>query len=51
MLADSIIKVVMEADGVDARELEGELRQTAALLHAMRRTTDTARSDRKRGIT
>ena len=53
MLADSIIKVVMEADGVDARELEGELRQTAALLHAMRRTSPptSARSDRKRGIT
>ena len=34
MLADSIIKAVMEADGVDPRELETELRQTAALLHA-----------------
>jgi hypothetical protein len=38
MLADSIIKAVMEADGVDPRELEAELRQTAALLRAIRRT-------------
>jgi hypothetical protein len=38
MLADSIVKAVMEADGVDPRELEAELRQTAALLHAIRRT-------------
>jgi hypothetical protein len=37
ILADSIIKAVMEADGVDSRELEAELRQTAALLHATRR--------------
>jgi hypothetical protein len=56
MLADSIIKAVMEADGVDSRELEVKLRQTAALLHATRRTliqTAPARSDlrRKRGIT
>ena len=34
MLADSIIRAVMEADGVDPRELEAELRQTATLLHA-----------------
>jgi hypothetical protein len=32
MLADSIVKAMMEADGVDQRELEAELRQTAALL-------------------
>jgi hypothetical protein len=56
MLADSIIKAVMEADGVDSRELEAELRQTAALLHATGRTLiqpAPARSDlrRKRGIT
>jgi hypothetical protein len=38
ILADSIIKAVMEADGVNARELDSELRQTAALLHAARRT-------------
>jgi len=38
MLADSIVKAVMEADGVDPRELEAELRQTAALLRAIRRT-------------
>jgi hypothetical protein len=37
MLADSIIKAVMEADGVDSRELKAELQQTAALLRAMRR--------------
>jgi hypothetical protein len=56
MLADSIIKAVMEADGVDSRELEVELRQAAALLHATRRTlipSASARSDLrgKRGIT
>jgi hypothetical protein len=56
MLADSIIKAVMEADGVDSRALEAELRQTAALLHATRRTPippASARSDLrgKRGIT
>ena len=38
MLGDSIIKAVMEADGVDSRELEVELRQIAALLHAARPT-------------
>jgi len=38
MLADSIIKAVMEADGVDPSQLEVELRQTAALLDATRRT-------------
>ena len=54
MLSDSIIKAVMEADSVDARELEAELRQTAALLHATRRTLippASARSDLKKGIT
>ena len=56
MLADPIIKAVMEADGVDSRELETELRRTAALLHATRRTliqSASARSElrRKRGIT
>jgi len=38
MLKDSIVSAVMKADGVDPRELEGELRQTAALLRTMRRT-------------
>jgi hypothetical protein len=38
MLADPIVKVVMEADGVDPRQLEAELRQTTALLRAIRRT-------------
>ena len=38
MLADSIVKAVMKADRVDPRELEAELRQTAALMHARRRT-------------
>jgi hypothetical protein len=56
MLADPIVRAVMEADGVDLRELEAELRQTAALLHATRRTSNPpafARSDLrgKRGIT
>ena len=56
MLADSITKAVMEADGVDSRELEAELRQTGALLHATRGTSippASARSDlrRRRGIT
>jgi hypothetical protein len=56
MLADSIIQAVMEADGVDSRELEAELRQTAALLDATRPTLippASARSDfrGKRGIT
>jgi len=37
-LADSIVKAVMEADGVDPSELEVELRQTAAQLRAIRRT-------------
>jgi hypothetical protein len=30
MLADSIVKAVMEADGVDPRQLEAELRRTLA---------------------
>ena len=55
MLADPIVKAVMEADGVDSRELEAELQQTAALLHATRRMLfppASARSDfrGKRGI-
>jgi hypothetical protein len=32
MLADPIVRAVMEADGVDLRELEAELQQTATLL-------------------
>lgn len=32
MLADSVVRAVMEADGVDPRELEAALRRTAALL-------------------
>jgi hypothetical protein len=56
MLADSIIKAVMEADGIGPRELEAELRQTAALLRATRAHLTrpaSARSDlhEKRGIT
>lgn len=56
MLTDSIVGVVMEADGVDPRELETELRQTAALLQTRRRALTrpaSARSDLcgKRGIT
>lgn len=56
MLADSIVRAVMEADGVDPRELEAELRQTAALLNATRPTSIPPASARsglrgKRGIT
>ena len=56
MLADPIIKAVMEADSVDSRALEAELQQTAALLHATRRALippTSAQSDLrgKRGIT
>jgi hypothetical protein len=36
MLADSVVKAVMEADGIDARELEAALRQTATLLRKSR---------------
>jgi hypothetical protein len=38
MLADSIVKAVMEADGVDPRELETIFRQIAAHLRAIPRT-------------
>jgi len=34
MLADSIVKAVMEADSVDPRELEAIFRQIAAHLRA-----------------
>jgi hypothetical protein len=55
MLADSIIQAVMDADGIDPRELEAELRQTAALLDATPALIPrpSARSDLrgKRGIT
>jgi hypothetical protein len=34
MLADPIVKAVMEADGIDPRELEAELQQIAARLRA-----------------
>ena len=46
MLADPIVKAIMDADGVDSRELEAELQQTAALLHATRRTPISAASAR-----
>jgi len=36
ILADPIVKAVMEADGVDLRGLVAELQQTATLLRAMR---------------
>jgi hypothetical protein len=32
MLADPIVKAVIQADGIDPRELEAELMQIAALL-------------------
>ena len=38
MLADSITRAVMEADGVDPGERDAELRQIAALLDATRPT-------------
>ena len=38
MLADSIVQALMESDGVDPRELEADLRRTAALLRAAVRT-------------
>ena len=56
MLADSITKAVMEADGVDSRQLEAELRQTAVLLratcaHPTRPASAQSELRRKRGIT
>ena len=52
MLADPIVRAVMEADGVDLRELEAELQQTATLLHATRRASNPPAFARgKRGIT
>ena len=37
MLAHPIVKAVMQADGIDPRELEAELQQIAALPHACAR--------------
>jgi hypothetical protein len=53
MLADPIVKAIMKADGVDSCELEAELQQTAALLHATPRTLFPPASALrgKRGIT
>ena len=56
MLADPIVRAVMEADGVDLSELEAELQQTATLLHATRpkmipRTSARSGLRVKRGIT
>jgi hypothetical protein len=42
MLVDSIVKAVMEADGVDPCKLEAELKQTAARLHAIRAHAEIA---------
>ena len=39
MLTDSIVKAVMEADGVDPRELETLFRQIAAHLRAIKART------------
>jgi hypothetical protein len=39
MLADSIVKAVMEADGVDPRELETLFRQIATHLRASKART------------
>src|SRR6516164_8988966 len=38
MLAHPIVKAVMQADGIDPRELEAELQQIALLLRATRNT-------------
>ena len=38
ILMDSIVKAVMEADGVDPHELEIKLQQIAALLRATAHT-------------
>ena len=38
ILGDSIVKSVMEADGVDPHELEINLQQIAALLRTTRQT-------------
>ena len=53
ILADPIVKAIMEADGVDLRELEAELQQTATLLHGTPRTLFQPASALrgKRGIT
>ena len=40
MLADSIVKAVMAADGVDPRELETTFRQIAAHLRAIKARTE-----------
>jgi hypothetical protein len=40
----------MEADGVDSRELEAELRQTAALLCAARRAASALSNHRGKGV-
>jgi hypothetical protein len=42
MLVDSIVKAVMEADGVDPCKLEAELQQTAARLRAIRAHAEIA---------
>lgn len=42
MLADSIVKAVMKADGVDPHKLKAELRQAAALLHTTRHTLNSS---------
>ena len=38
LLADSVVKAVMEADGVDPCKLEAELQETAAVLLATGRS-------------
>jgi hypothetical protein len=49
MLADSIVRAVMEADGVDPRVLEAELRQTAAIVRAARQALKSdVRYDQKK---
>jgi hypothetical protein len=46
ILVDSIVKAVMEADEVDPCKLEAELRQTAALLRAIRHTPKSPQESR-----
>ena len=46
ILSDSIIQVVMEADGVDPQKLEATLRQMAVGLRAARIAASAAVLDR-----
>jgi hypothetical protein len=49
MLADPIVKAVMEADGIDPRELEAGLPQIAARLRATWNTPKPGLASARRG--